>query len=165
MLAAPTLPLPVRLYNGARSLANRVGVPLPTLDPESLLERARRATGLSDFGPDSFREPLAKLADSLENDAGLHALGRTIAGTQLQQNLENRLHLFEHLKREPTVLEERIERPIVIVGMARTGTSILHELIARDPTVRVPPLLGGVHAHSSAGARHLRDGPAHRQLR
>ena len=138
MLKVPPLPLPVRLYNHARRGASRVGVPLPTLDAETLLERARQSTGLSDFGPDTFREPLARLIASLEEDAGLHALGRTIAATQLTDNLANRLRLHECISKGPAITDRAITRPVFIVGMARTGTSILHELIGQDPTVRVP---------------------------
>jgi hypothetical protein len=138
MLTAPALPLPVRLYNGARRAISRLGMPMPSLDAETLLERARRSTGLSDFGPDTFREPLRRLIASLEEDAGLHALGRTIAATQLQDNLENRLHLADCLAREPGIEDGTITRPVFIVGMPRTGTSILHELVGQDPTVRVP---------------------------
>ncbi len=138
MLSAPILPLPVRLYNGARRLANQVGLPLPSLEPDVLIERARKNTGLSDLGPDSFREPLRRLVASLEEDAGLHALGRSIAATQLVSNLENRIHLHDWIAREPSIVQGEVSRPILIVGMARSGTSILHELFGQDPTVRVP---------------------------
>ncbi len=138
MLEVPSLPLPIRFYNHARRAASRVGVPLPALDAETLQERARRSTGLSDFGRDTFREPLARLIASLEEDAGLHALGRTIAAAQLTDNLANRLRLNECIAREPAIADRAITRPIFIVGMPRTGTSILHELIGQDPAVRVP---------------------------
>jgi hypothetical protein len=111
---------------------------MPRLDAEYLIARARRSTGLSDLGGDTFREPLERLIASLEEDAGLHALGRTIAATQLLGNLENRLRLTDCIAREPAISQGRVDRPVFIVGMPRTGTSILHELMGRDPTVRVP---------------------------
>jgi hypothetical protein len=138
MLEAPALPLPIRIYNGARRLASRIGVPMPSLDAELLMDRARQNTGLVDFGPDSFRVPLDRLIASLESDAGLHALGRTIAATQLLSNLENRLHLHDCIAGQPAIADSPIDRPIFIVGMPRTGTSILHELIGEDRSMRVP---------------------------
>ena len=138
MLSAPALPIPVRLYNGARRAGRMLGLPFPSIDAETMLERARRNTGLSDFGPDTFREPLDRLIASLERDAGLHALGRSIAATQLVSNLENRLRLADCIAQQPAILDGKITRPVFIVGMPRTGTSILHELIGQDPTVRVP---------------------------
>jgi len=57
MLSLPSLPLPVRIYNGVRRLASRVGIPVGRLNANTLMERARTNTGLSDFGPDTFRGP------------------------------------------------------------------------------------------------------------
>ena len=138
MLSLPALPLPVRAYNGARRLASLVGIPVGRLDADDLMERARRSTGLSDFGPDTFREPLEQLIASLRADAGLTALGYNIAAGQLTDALENRLRLNACITAEPEITQGRITRPVFIVGMARTGTSILHELVAQDPNVRVP---------------------------
>ncbi|MFP6605699.1 MAG: sulfotransferase, partial [Myxococcota bacterium] len=138
MVSLPSLPLPVRIYNGVRRLASRVGVPVGRLDANTLMQRARTNTGLSDFGPDTFREPLEHLIASLEADAGLTALGYDIAAQQLTGALENRLRLNECIAREPEITRGEITRPVFIVGMPRTGTSILHELVAQDPNVRVP---------------------------
>jgi len=138
VLEAPTLPLAVRAYNGARRLASRVGVPVGHLDPERLAARARASTGLSDFGPETFREPLRRLVDSLNGDAALTALGYSIAERSLAGALETRLRLYDFLAREPGVTAGAVRRPVFIIGMPRTGTSILHELFAQDPGVRVP---------------------------
>ena len=138
MLAPPTLPLPLRLYNAARRLASRIGIPVGRLAPDNLLERARANTGLSDFGPNSFRESLEHLIASLESDAGLTALGYTLAAQQLTDALENRLRLNACIADTPEITREPITRPVFIIGMPRTGTSILHELASQDPNVRVP---------------------------
>ncbi len=138
MLVLPALPLPVRVYNGARHLASLLGVPIGRLDADDLMERARRSTGLSDFGPDTFREPLERLIASLTSDASLTALGYNIAAQQLGDALENRLRLNACITAEPEITRGRITRPVFIVGMPRTGTSILHELVAQDPNARVP---------------------------
>ena len=73
------LPLPVRLLNAAFATLGRVGPRLLPLRPERLMETATRATGLEDFGSPYFREPLARLCDSLEREARLTSLGRMIA--------------------------------------------------------------------------------------
>ncbi len=138
MPVLPALPLPVRVYNGARHLASLLGVPIGRLDADDLMERARRSTGLSDFGHDTFREPLEQLIASLTADAGLTALGYNIAARQLTDALENRLRLNACITAEPEITRARITRPVFIVGMPRTGTSILHELVAQDPNARVP---------------------------
>ena len=111
---------------------------LLSLDQESLLEAASRATGLSDFGEADFQEPLGVLLESLENDAALSPMGRILARGDVLNLLENRLHLVEAHRAHPEIREQGIEKPVFIVGLPRSGTSILHELLAQDPRLRAP---------------------------
>ena len=99
---------------------------------------ARRQAGLDDFGARTFDEGLRELLESWEQQAGLSLLGRLMARTQVIELLANRLRSVDVMRRHPEIERERIERPIFIIGMPRTGTSILHELLARDPGLRVP---------------------------
>ncbi len=108
------------------------------LDEASLLARATRNTGLDDFGDAGFREPLRRLLESLEHEAELTLLGRMIARNDVVRLLENRLHMRETFKRHPEIGEHPIRRPLFIIGLPRTGTTILHELLAQDPANRVP---------------------------
>ena len=131
-------PLGLRVLNKAGAALRRLGVPVVRLDPDSLLQAARKSTGLSDFGHDRFREPLERLVDSLESEAQLTILGRMIARRDLLRLLEGRLRHVDLRKQHAEIEFERVERPLFILGMPRTGTSILHELMAQDPQNRVP---------------------------
>jgi hypothetical protein len=131
-------PLGLRLLNGAGAALRRAGFPLLRLDAAALLARARRSTGLGDFGDDAFRAPLQRLVASLEDEARLTPLGRVIARSDLLRLLENRLRVHELRKRHPEIDAGAVERPLFILGLPRTGTSILHELMAQDPANRVP---------------------------
>jgi len=73
------LPLPARLLNLAGRGANVVGLHPVSLGLEHLLQKATNNTGLSDFGGDEFRQPLALLLESLEREAKLSLLGRMVA--------------------------------------------------------------------------------------
>ena len=108
------------------------------LDADALLDEARTRTGLSDFGDAAFQEPYRIFVRALVEEAKLHALGRLIARSDLVNWLENRLGLTSFRKRHPEIAAEAVERPIFITGLPRTGTSILHELLACDPAHRVP---------------------------
>ncbi len=108
------------------------------IDPDRLVEEAQRRTGLSDFGDDLFWEPYRIFVESLNDEAALHTLGRLIARDDLLNSLQIRLALTDWRKRHPEIGRERVERPIFITGLPRTGTSILHELLARDPRHRAP---------------------------
>jgi hypothetical protein len=105
---------------------------------EGLLEEASQQAGLDDFGDPSFREGLELLVSSYEQEARLSALGRGAVRGRLTQFLVNRLKLHDWLFRQPEILEEAIERPIFILGLPRTGTTLLHDLLALDPLSRAP---------------------------
>jgi hypothetical protein len=108
------------------------------LDMRGLLNAARRRTKLDDFGGDAFHEPLRKLIDSIERDARLSFVGRLAAREDLIRLLINRLKLQRDRARHPHIAGERIHRPIFITGLPRTGSTLLHGLLAQDPANRVP---------------------------
>ncbi len=102
------------------------------------MRRASQQTGLSDYGSDYFRTPLRRLCESLEQEAQLTGLGRVIARQDLLRLLSNRLQFIDIFKHHPEIAEQEIVAPIFILGMPRTGTTSLHELMALDPQFRVP---------------------------
>jgi len=127
----------LRLNSVGRDLAPPGGRLVP-LGVNSLLESATQATGLDDFGATDFREPLEILVDSLIRDADASLMGDLLARADLSNLLENRLRIVARRKENPAVVSETIEAPIFIVGLPRSGTSILHELLARDARLRAP---------------------------
>lgn len=108
------------------------------LDADRLAEEARSESGLSDFGSDDFWEPYRILVDALNQEAKLHTLGRLIARDDLLNSLLIRLHLTSWRTQHPEIARESVEEPIFITGLPRTGTSILHELLAQDSRHRAP---------------------------
>lgn len=133
-----SLPLPVRLMNLAGEGASWIGLQPVKLSVESLLEKASANTGLTDFGGDEFRQPLALLIESLEKEANLSLLGRLVARGDLLRTLENRLGMVDLFRAHPEILERPVTQPIFVVGPPRTGTTIFHDLLAMDPDIRVP---------------------------
>ncbi len=107
-------------------------------DGEALSAKARRATGLEDFGAPPIDEPLSVLADSLEREAALHRLGRFLMRTHLLDLLTTRLRLVDAWKQQPQEEAESVARPIFITGTPRSGSTFLHELLAADPALRAP---------------------------
>lgn len=112
---------------------------LASLQYESILEEARgRAGGESDFGEGPFLEGLTRFLDSLEGDARLNPIGRMIARERAIQHTTNRLNYVADRKRFPEIAEQKIVKPVFIVGMPRTGSTILHDILAQDPRSRAP---------------------------
>ena len=109
-------------------------------DVEALCAKARRTTGLEDFGAPPIERALSVLADSLEREAALHQVGRFLMRTHLLDLLKTRLRLVDAWKRQPQdeVDSSPIAQPIFITGMPRSGSTFLHELLAADPALRAP---------------------------
>ncbi len=106
-----------------------------SLELESILGEARETTGLDDFGDDAHREPLSELLSAMEHEARLNPVGRGMQRARVVGLLVNRLRVEDHCKRFPEILAEEIHAPLVIVGLARTGTTMLQRMIAADPDV------------------------------
>jgi hypothetical protein len=124
---------------------------LVALDAEGLLAAAVESTGLDDFGGDTWRPHFDVLLKALQDEAHLTLVGRLVARTELLRALRQRLFLAEVWKADPTVLDEPIVQPVFVVGTARSGTSILHELLALDPDTRVPLTWELLHPGEAVG--------------
>tara|TARA_R110002110_G_scaffold91264_2_gene237555 strand:- start:177225 stop:178394 length:1170 start_codon:yes stop_codon:yes gene_type:complete len=107
-------------------------------DVDAVVSDAKKVDGLSDFGDEGYREPLEKLLWSLGNEADLNAIGRPVLRQRMVDILATRLRVQAWLKRFPEILEERIDAPLVIVGLPRTGTTMLHRTIAADQRMMAP---------------------------
>jgi hypothetical protein len=116
-----------------------LGMKWPSLAPDDLLAAAVKQTGLDDFGPDTVREPLEVLRQAFDGEAGLTTFGRVVAGQLIVSALAQRLPVLDWAKAHPEVRDEKIERPWIILGLPRTGTTLLSLLLGLDPVVR--PLL------------------------
>lgn len=135
------LPLPFRIINLAGETLRRLKLPIASLSEESLLAAARKQTGLSDFGDPRFLVGLSVLLDDFERHGDLSTFGQHVfVRMQLLRILANRLRIEDDLKRHPEILDVPIERPLFIVGLPRTGTTFLHNLLAQIPGVRAPLL-------------------------
>jgi len=108
------------------------------LDEASLVQHASQATGPDDFGDELWRQPFRVLVKALEEEAQLTLMGRLMARSDIILWLSTRLQVTATLKEHPQILDEEITAPMFIVGLPRSGTSILFELLAQDPDVGVP---------------------------
>lgn len=122
------------------------------LDHDGLLAAARSSTGLDDFGADTWRPHFDVLVRSLQHEAHLTTAGRLVARTELLRALRQRLLLTAAWSADPTILDVSIVEPVFVVGTGRSGTSILHELLALDPANRTPATWELLHPGEAIGA-------------
>lgn len=107
-----------------------------THEVDELVARASERTGLDDLGPGSWREGLEILVDTLATAPDVTPDGRADLHRQYVDALANRLRVVDHHARLPEVGDERIERPLVILGLPRTGTTMASYLLDQDPARR-----------------------------
>src|SRR5580658_9750269 len=104
----------------------------------TLVDEAVARAGEEDFGEDNWTEGLDILLDGFQHEARLNDVGVEIATAETVNYLATRLAITAWRRDHPEVADGRIERPIVIVGQPRTGTTILFDLLAQDPALRAP---------------------------
>jgi hypothetical protein len=128
------------------------------LTEDAVLAAARERTGLTDFGADDFRERLRVWLAAAEEDAGLGSLGRFSVFQSCVRYLANRLRFTNLWKRHPEIAEVEIEKPLIVVGLPRSGTTHLVNLIAADSRLRSLPYWESLEPVPVRGEGPGRDG-------
>lgn len=108
------------------------------LATDQLIDNARGATGLDDFGGDGFREGLDILVADINRDIDRPDASVAINETMLTKALIDRLKVENAVKERPAILDAPVERPVFVFGIPRTGTTLLSNLLAADPARRSP---------------------------
>ena len=130
---------PLKLINGAGNLLQYIGIDTHALQVEKIIDQAISRAKFDDFGSDSFLEPLELYLDSVNCEADLNTFGRIAIREMLVRSLASRLRLTAWNKEHPEASDEVISKPWIIVGLPRTGTSLLSILLGLNPMGR--PLL------------------------
>lgn len=131
-------PVAIQWLNRAGLLLEKTGLLRLRAEESALMDAARKRTGLADFGDDSFRGPLGRLLDSLAREARLNLMGKLAARQEILQLLVNRLQLQRDRGLWPGIPAQTIAGPLFIIGLPRSGTTLLHSLLAQDPQNRSP---------------------------
>ena len=129
-----------------------------SFDPQGILLEASQLLGLTDFGPDDFRERLNLICEEWDNDEGLNGLGRYGLRQRLLGYARNRLLIQDTLNRHPEIHDVEITQPIIVVGLPRTGTTHMLNLLASDSRLRSMPLWESYEPIPTPGEVLLPDG-------
>jgi len=129
-------PRPLRALNQFLERRGTTARQREAFTPESLMEAATRATGLSDFGDPHFLEPLRLICDDLRANPDLHSVGWYFARDALTGSLVTRLKIADFEARMPAIFEQPVRRPLIVLGLPRTGTTRLMRILAEDPANR-----------------------------
>ena len=103
---------------------------------DGLVKTAIDEAGSDDFGGESWREGLDRLCDALAAEGDLTEAGAQMLGYRLGRLLTSRLRIEAWYRAHPEVADERVEGPVFIIGLPRTGTTALSHLLTADPQIR-----------------------------
>ncbi len=131
--------LGVRVFNRLGSGLGWLVPGVSGFDVGQMETQARQKTGCNDFGDPQYREPLQRLCESYQSDRELTFIGQMVCRGSLMNNLTNRLRIQHELATHPQVVEQPVSRPLMVMGLPRTGTTLLYGLLSQDTFSR--PLL------------------------
>jgi Sulfotransferase family len=108
------------------------------LNPDAIVEDAAATTGFDGWDDTEAREPLHVIVEALEAEADLSEVGRANAAQRLRNLLGQYFQMQRDSRDYPEILDVPIVAPIVMIGLPRSGTTLLHSLFSADPAHRGP---------------------------
>ena len=130
----------LQIIRGGARLVEKPARRFVRLERDALLAQARRRADDLYFEDTTFLEGLTRLLHALVTEARLNLLGRIVARDGILGHLVTLLRLEQDRRGHPEIAAQRIDRPIVITGLPRSGSTLLHSLMAQDPANRVPQM-------------------------
>jgi hypothetical protein len=118
-----------------------------TPSAEYLIDKARHQSRMTDFGDTPFEQPLRMLLQACREEAELSLFGHAAIRWDTVRFLANLLRLRDEEKRSPDILEQPIERPMIIAGLPRSGTTFLHGLLTEDSSNLAPRIWQVIHPY------------------
>ena len=131
--------LGVRVFNRLGTGWRRFSQTSSPFQPDRLEQQAALQQDFADFGHPQYREPLELLCESYAADRALTFTGQLVCSGTLSHHLRNRLRIQQTLRESPELRSQAVTRPLFVIGLPRTGTTLLYNLLAQDRTSR--PLL------------------------
>jgi hypothetical protein len=127
--------------------------------PDDVLKLAAQRTGLSDIESDSWRDGLAVILDEVNTSPAFTPAGRERIIDDAVNALGRRLQIYGYIQTHTEVVDAPVERPLIVLGMPRTGTTVISYLLDQDPSRRSLLHWQCVHPIPPAPAELLRTDP------
>lgn len=127
--------------------------------PDDVRELAAKRTGCSEIDSDSWRAGLEVMFDDLNNSPAFTPFGRDRVVNDAIDALGRRMQVHAYIQAHPEVLDAPVERPLFVLGMPRTGTTVISYLLDQDPAHRSLLHWQCVHPIPPASTETLRSDP------
>ena len=155
--------LQARMFQAADWTADRLGLFRGPLSADALIDTAIQRSGAGDFGEWSVHEPLAVLLQAWEHESHLSLFGRLAARWDCLRFLDNVLRFRREERRAPGILQQQIDAPVFVLGLPRSGTTFLHNLLALDPAHVAPRCWQTIFPYPAPGSDPRREPDARRR--
>jgi hypothetical protein len=120
-----------------RVLQRSVGFSLAKVDRKKITELIRVQHVHEAFGnQDQFRQLLESFLAGFEANQHLSAVGYFSINSYAMTSLQARKECMDYVFAHPDVLNQKLEKPVVITGMHRTGSTLLFNLMHQDERSR-----------------------------
>jgi len=120
----------LQVANAVARGAEWLGLPVGAMNARSMVDRARRETGLEDLGDERFQQPMRHIVDLVARQDGITPLARVLLRQAFILSVKNRLKRQAWLTAHPEILQQPLKRPVFVLGFPRTGTTVLQHLLA-----------------------------------
>ncbi len=137
----------------ADAVTARLGIMQRSQSAEEMMQAARQRSGNDDFGPLDFVPPLHTFVEACQAEADLSLVGRMATRWDTLRFLTNLLRLRQAEQADPTILDEKIESPVFITGLPRSGTTFLHRLMMEDAGVAAPLVWQTIYPYPTSADR------------
>lgn len=126
---------------------------------DDVFKLAAQRTGLTEIDSDSWRDGLAIMLDELNSSPAFTPFGRERVLTDATDALGRRMQVHAYIQEHPEVLDAPVARPLIVLGMPRTGTTVISYLLDQDPARRSLLHWQCVHPIPPATTEALRTDP------
>ena len=154
----------VNVVNAVGKFLQFFGIHSFNLDAPKILKQATKKSGF-EFESKSMRDGLECLVQSLQREANLDTFGKFLFKSQIKRAAIQRFKVEKALFDNPDITNQPINKPLFIIGMPRTGTTILHALLSCDNVTRSPLAWECLLPHPVPNPNTYNDNPQYKQIK
>ncbi len=131
-----TLPFAFRMINNLGRILGTWGLPYFSWNRERLMQKLQKRLSFVDWDSDSLVKNADRYLKKYDSDPHYSFFGKLSTQSQVHYGLSERMILEKAFSDHPEILHQPIPKPFFVIGLARSGTTLLQNLLIQDPDAR-----------------------------
>jgi hypothetical protein len=127
----------LHVINGVGYTLRKVKLDPFKINADAIISKAQKKAKFYGSLPRA-EKGLRMLVRSVNEEGNSNPFGALAVKSLIERILYGRYKIEQELARNPWIERQPIEQPVFIIGMPRTGTTILHAIMHEDPAHRSP---------------------------